>query len=108
MSDELLETVRKIYGLLELLAEDKIAERDAKKRSELRRIAGAGRLKQAAILLMDGTRAQKDIIAGSAISKGNLSSLVSELSAAELLDQDRKFPKLVISIPVNFFEGTEK
>jgi hypothetical protein len=104
MSDELLDTVRKIYGLLELLAEDKIAERDAKQRSQLLAIAGAGKLKQAAILLMDGSRTQKNIVAESAISQGNLSGLVSELSAAELLGEDRKLPKLAISIPANFFE----
>jgi hypothetical protein len=39
-SVEILETLRKIYGLLELLAEDKIAQRDAKQRAALREIVG--------------------------------------------------------------------
>ena len=49
MSDasvELLETVRKIYGLLELLAEEKIAQRDAKQRLALSEIVGASPAKQ--------------------------------------------------------------
>jgi len=108
MSDELLETVRKIYGLLELLAEDKIAERDANQRQQLRTIAGAGKQKQAAILLMDGTRAQKDIVSGASIKAPNLSTLVGELLEAELLVGDRKLPKLAIAIPANFFEGAAK
>ena len=104
MSDELLDIARKIYGLLELLAEDKVAERDAKKRSKLRDIAGLGKQKQAAILFMDGIRAQKDISAAASIAPSNLSTLVSELSDAELLVGDKKVPKLAISIPPNFFE----
>ena len=35
-SEEVLGVLNKIYGLLELLAEDKIAERDAKQRAALR------------------------------------------------------------------------
>jgi hypothetical protein len=38
MNDELTELARKIYGLLELLAEEKIAQRDAKQRAILRQI----------------------------------------------------------------------
>ena len=58
MSDEsveLLETVHKIYGLLELLAEDKIAQRDAKQRNALLEIVGTSATKQKSVLLMDGT-----------------------------------------------------
>jgi hypothetical protein len=104
MKDDLLETVRKIHDLLELLAEDKIAQRDAQQRAKLRSIVGTGKLKQAAVMLMDGTRTQKDIVASSTISKGNASELVSQLAASELLVGDRKHPKLVISLPSNFFE----
>lgn len=104
MSDELLDIARKMLGLLELLAEDKIAERDAMQRLELRRIAGKGQLQQKAIILMDGTRAQKDIITESAISKGNLSTLVSKLSDAGLLAGEKNPPQLTISIPRNFFD----
>ena len=57
MSDdsELLETVRKICGLLELLAEDKIAQRDAKQRTALLEIVGASATKQKSVFLMDGS-----------------------------------------------------
>ncbi len=58
MSDdlnELLATVRKIYELLELLAEDKIAQRDAKQRTALLEIVGTSATKQKSVFLMDGT-----------------------------------------------------
>jgi hypothetical protein len=60
-SAELLETVRKIYGLLELLAEDKIAQRDAKQRATLLEIVGTSATKQKSVFLMDGTRTQTEI-----------------------------------------------
>lgn len=60
-SGETLDLLRKIHGLLELLAEDKIAERDAKQRKTLVEIVGASVPMQKAVVLMDGTRTQKDI-----------------------------------------------
>lgn len=107
MSDELLTIARKIHDLLELLAEDKIAERDAKQRSLLREIVGIGK-KQAAVRLMDGSRTQKEIITESSLAQSKVSSLVGELSDAGLLIGDRKLPKLAISIPANFFEVSAK
>lgn len=104
MSSELLDEVRKISGLLELLAEDKIAQRDAKQRTRLREIVGVGK-KQAATLLMDGSRTQKEIVDQSSLVKGAVSDLVTKLSDANLLMGDKKFPNLVITIPANFFEG---
>lgn len=104
MNEELLTNVRKIYELLELLAEDKIAERDAKQRSKLREIAGVSKKKQAAALLMDGSRPQKDIAVGATIAASHLSTLVSELSVAGLIVGDKKVPKLTISVPPTFFE----
>jgi hypothetical protein len=107
MSDDLTalhDTVRKIHGLLELLAEDKIAQRDAKQRALLRDIAGTSSAKQKSILLMDGTRTQTDIHAKTSIHKGNLSTLVGSLQKAKLLVGDIKKPMLGISIPANFFE----
>lgn len=107
MSDnsvELLETVRRIYGLLELLAEDKIAERDAKQRNALHEIVGASVPMRKSVLLMDGTKTQTDIHTQTGAHKGQLSTLVGKLSAAKLLVGDSKYPKLAISIPSNFFE----
>lgn len=104
-SADVLETLRKIYALLELLAENKIAERDAKQRKALRDIVGASVPMQKSVLLMDGTRSQKDIIDETSAHKGQLSTLVAKLRAAKLIADDLKDPKLAISIPSNFFDS---
>jgi hypothetical protein len=103
-STELLQTVRKIYGLLELLAEDKIAQRDAKQRTALLEIAGTSATKQKSVFLMDGTRTQTEIHGATSVNKGHLSTMVGKLHKAKLLVGDTKKPKLAISIPPNFFE----
>src|ERR1041385_2997173 len=97
-STELLETVRKIYGLLELLAEEKIAQRDAKHRAALREIVGASATKQKSVFLMDGTRTQTEIHGATSVNKGHLSTMVGKLQKAQLLAGDTKKPKLAISI----------
>lgn len=102
---ELLETLRKIHGLLELLAEEKIAQRDAKQRSALRQIVGTSTTKQKAVFLMDGTRTQTEIHTATAVNKGHLSTMVGKLHQAKLLADDMKRPKLAISITPNFFES---
>jgi hypothetical protein len=105
---ELLEEVRKIYGLLELLAEEKIAERDSKQRSVLREVVGASPTKQKSVFLMDGTRTQADIRKETSVNQGHLSTMVGQLQKAGLLIHDTKRPKLGISIPSNFFENDAK
>jgi hypothetical protein len=104
-SSELLETVRKIHDLLELLAEDKIAERDAKQRKSVLEIVGASVPMQKSIHLMDGTRTQKEIRTETSANQGHLSTLVGRLHSANLLVGDTKTPKLAVSIPPNFFEN---
>lgn len=104
-STELLETVRKIHSLLELLAEDKIAQRDAKQRDALREIVGSSVTKQKSVYLMDGTRTQTEIHQATLVNKGHLSTMVGKLHKAKLLVGDGKKPKLAISIPQNFFES---
>lgn len=105
MSDaELLATVRKIHDLLELLAEDKIAERDAKQRQRLIELVGSSVPMQNSVLLMDGSRSQTDIHSETNANRGHLSTLVGKLHGAKLLTGDTKLPKLAISIPANFFE----
>lgn len=104
-STELLETVRKIYGLLELLAEDKIAQRDAKQRAALLEIVGKSATRQKSMFLMDGTRSQTEIHGATSVNKGHLSTMVGKLHKAKLLVGDTKKPKLAISIPPNFFES---
>ena len=105
---ELLETVRKIHGLLELLAEEKIAERDAKHRETLRQIVGASSTKQKSVFLMDGKLTQKEIRVKTAVHQGHLSTMVGKMHKANLLEGDTKNPKLVISIPANFFEPRDR
>lgn len=103
--DDLLEEVRRIRELLELLAEPAIAERDAALRAKLRAIVGTSQKKQKSVLLMDGSRAQKDIVSETSINQGHLSTMVSQLNEAGLLADGKKLPKLVISIPSKFFES---
>ena len=102
---ELLETVQKIHALLELLAEEKIAQRDAKQRSALREIVGASPNKQKSVLLMDGSRTQAEIHRTTSVNKGDLSTMVGKLHKAKLLVGDIKRPKLAISVPLTFFDA---
>jgi hypothetical protein len=104
---QLVETVRKIHGLLELLAEEKIAQRDAKQRATLRQIIGTSPTKQQSVFLMDGAHTQKQIRTKTSVNQGNLSTIVSKMHKANLLAGDTTSPKLAISIPPNFFETHE-
>lgn len=112
MNDEhvrlLLEEVRQIRKLLELLAEPAVAQRDAKLRSELRKIVGSSRKKQQSVLLMDGRRTQAQIIAQTSVNQGNLSTMLGKLESAGLLADGKKQPNLTISIPPNFFDANAK
>lgn len=108
MSDEeLLNELRRIRELIELMAEPDIAKRDAALRGKLREIVGSSLKLQQSVLLMDGSRAQKDIVAETSIHKGQLSTAVGKLDNADLLVDGKKLPQLVISIPTNFFESNE-
>jgi len=106
MSDDLLlDEVRQIRKLLELLAEPAIAQRDNKLRGELRRIVGSSSKKQQAVFLMNGSRTQAQIITETSVGQGNLSTMVGQLETANLLTNGKKYPKLAITIPSNFFEN---
>lgn len=105
MNDELTNLVRKIHDLLELLAEEKIGERDAKQRTILREIVGSSPTKQKSVLLMNGEHSQAQIHKKTGVHRGNLSTLVSKLHKAKLLTGDTKMPLLSISIPKNFFDS---
>lgn len=107
MNDELTDLIRKIHGLLELLAEDKIAQRDAKQRGVLREIVGSSSTKQKSVFLMDGARTQAEIRKETGVNQGHLSTMVGKLHKAKLLEGETKIPKLAISIPLNFFEAHE-
>jgi CRP-like cAMP-binding protein len=103
-SAQLLEAVEQIREYVRLMAEPAIAERDAKRRAELKRIVGSSLQKGQAILRMNGTHERKDIQRETGISKGNLSTLVKVLKESDLISGDGKQPKLAISVPPNFFE----
>lgn len=103
-SAQLLAAVQEIRELLRLMAEPAIAERDAKRRAELKRIVGSSTRKVEAVLQMDGTRAQKDIQRETGINQGDLSTLVKRLKESDLISGDGKQPKLAITVPANFFE----
>jgi hypothetical protein len=109
MNDEhaqlLLQEVRQMRKLLELLAEPAIAQRDARLRDELRKIVGSSRKKQQSALLMDGSHTQTQIVAQTSVNKGDLSTMVGKLESAGLLADGKKHPKLAISIPSNFFDA---
>ena len=102
-SAEMLTAVLEIRDLIRLMAEPAIAERDRKLRNELRRIVGNSARQSQSVLLMDGTRTQRDIHRETGINVGQLSTLVKQLKSGHLLEADVKQPKLAISIPGNFF-----
>lgn len=104
---DLVAEVRKIHGLLELIAEEKIAQRDAKQRTTLRQIVGASSTKQKSIFLMDGTLTQKQIRTKTGVNQGHLSTMVGKMHKANLLTGNTTTPRLVIPIPSNFFETHE-
>ena len=105
---EQTELLREIRDLLLAVAEPAIAKRDEKPRSLLKQIVGRSKPKAKAILLMDGTRKQKAIIEESGLDAGALSRCVKALREASLIGQgEKENPKLLITIPPNFFENTE-
>jgi hypothetical protein len=103
LSAEILEEVRHVRKLLELIAEPEIAKRDARLREALTRLVGASDTLQRAVLLMNGSRTQTQISQETGAHKGNLSTLVGKLESAGLLADGKKLPKLAITVPANFF-----
>lgn len=104
-SAELLSAIHEIRDLMRIMAEPAIAERDKKARLELQRVVGNSAKKAKAVLLMDGSRIQSAIQKETGINQGDLSTLVKNLRGCKLLSGDGKQPKLVISIPNDFFEA---
>lgn len=107
MVDEQTQLLREMRDLLRVMAEPALAQRDQKRRAALAEIAGKSVKKAKAILLMNGSRNQKTICRESGIDQGDLSRLEKALRAKELLVADEKNPTLVISLPLNFFEGAD-
>jgi hypothetical protein len=100
------ELLREIRDLLLVMAEPALAKRDERLREALVEIVGKGKLKAKAVLLMDGSRSQVAIKTESGIDQGTLSKFVKALRLASLIGggDDDKHPKLVITIPPNFFD----
>jgi hypothetical protein len=103
-STELLAAIQEIRDLVRLMAEPEIAARDQKLRDEVLRIVGKSEIKEKVVFLLDGNHTQAAIHAATHMHQGNLSTFVKELSKAKLLAGDPKQPRLVISIPADFFE----
>lgn len=105
--NEQVELLREVRDLLRVIAEPALAKRDERLRIALTSIVGKSKQKAKAVLLMDGLRSQLAIREATGMDSGNLSRLAKELRSKELIGADDK-PKLVISIPPNFFENSEK
>jgi len=103
-SPDVSEAILEMRDLLRLLAEPAVAERDQKRRAEIQKIVGNSTPKAKSVLLMDGSKTQAQIIPETGMLKGNLSTLVKQLSDGGLLVGDIKQPKLTIKLPANFFE----
>lgn len=103
--DDQTALLTEIAGLLRLIAEPQLAQRDEKRRSALATIVGRGQLKVKAASLMDGTKTQSAICKEAGIDPGGLSRLTKALREATLLAGDDKCPKLNIPLPPGFWEG---
>lgn len=99
-----VELLSEIRDLLHIIAEPQIAERDRRLRDSLRVAVGRSVNGQKAVLLMDGSRKQADIVKEGGIAKGQLSTLVKTLTEAKLISNNDGKPRLLIPIPANFFE----
>jgi hypothetical protein len=106
--NEQTELLREMRDLLRVIAEPALAQRDEKLRASLVEVVGRSKAKAKAVLLMDGSRNQTAICKESAIDQGDLSRLTKTLRAKALIEADERQPKLVISIPPNFFEEAEQ
>jgi hypothetical protein len=104
MSNE-IELLRQMRDLLLVIAEPTLAKRDEKPRQALCEIVGRSEPKAKAVLLMDGSRSQAAIKNETGIDFGGLSRCVKALRDVGLIGKDNsQNPKLVISIPPNFFD----
>jgi hypothetical protein len=106
--DEQVALLREMRDLLRVIAEPTLAKRDEELRAALTELVGRSRPKAKAVLLMDGSRSQASICKESQIDQGDLSRLQKGLRAKGLIKADEKHPELVISIPPNFFERSDK
>jgi DNA-binding MarR family transcriptional regulator len=107
VSAQMLKALHEIRDLLTVMAEPQIAARDKRLRAELKRLVGKSAVKSKAVFLLNGAHTQAEIHKKTGFHKGNLSDFVKALAKAGLLVTEGKQPKLAISVPPNFFEGTD-
>ncbi len=106
--DEQTEILREMRDLLRVIAEPALAERDKRLRASLREVVGKSKQKAEAVLRMDGIRSQADLRKEAGMDSGNLSRLVAALRSRQLIGSDERQPRLVITVPANFFETLEE
>ena len=99
-----IELLTEIRDLLQVIAEPTLAKRDAQLRSSLRAAVGNSEKRAKAALLMDGTRSQADLVKATGIDQGLLSRFVKSLAESKLISSDQKRPKVLVSVPANFFD----
>jgi hypothetical protein len=104
--DDQTELLREMRDLLLVIAEPALAKRDERLRASLFEIVGKSKARAKAVLLMDGSRNQTTICKAAPIDAGLLSRFVKDLRAKALIAADDKQPKLIISIPADFFENS--
>lgn len=99
--------LREIRDLLLVMPEPALAKRDERLRQALHDVIGRSKQKAAAVLLMDGTRSQTGISKEAGIDQGALSRCIKALRETSLIGTDEnQNPRLVISVPANFFESS--
>src|SRR5580692_2052928 len=101
--NEQTELLREMRDLLRVMAEPALAKRDERLRSSLSEIVGKSKLKAKSVMLMDGSRGQAEIRKESGVDQGGLSRLVKSLREKGLIAADGSHPRLMISIPPDFF-----
>lgn len=105
MAESELDVLRDIRELLTLIAEPHLEQRDQKRRSELRAIAGGGEKNIKAIVLMDGSRTKAEIAREAPIDASQLTKLVKALEKAKLLENrgPNHNPEVVVPVSVASF-----
>ncbi len=103
-----IQLLTQIRDLLQIMAEPQIAARDKRLREALTQTVGRSLKGQKAVVLMDGSRKQKEIAKEAGIDQGQLSTLVKTLGEKKLMEAVDGKPRLVIPIPKSFFENGEQ
>ena len=99
-----VELLAEIRDLLQVMAEPALAKRDAKVRSALRTVVRSSAKRAKAVLLMDGSRSQADLVKASGMDAGNLSRMIKALAEAKLIAIDQKRPRVLVAVPPTFFD----